>query len=211
MSSMEMLHELTPGVGVASPGAATHADAGGVKHDAGKTAWHLVPWDAMRCARVAEPYADEDDAFAVLVHWFTRSLDDAPHRASLGQHLPERVALARVARTLFVALGDDLVAVRAVADVLTVGAAKYAPRNWERGIAYSRLFSAAYRHYYASRVDGLEADPETGLHPLAHAACEVLFLLAFELRGVAALGDGSPLDDRPASLQPDAAPERGGL
>lgn len=78
-----------------------------------------------------------------------------------------------------------------VVAVLRFGAQKYADRNWEGGIAYSRLFSATQRHltnWFQGRQD---ADPETGLSPLAHAACDVLFLLAFTLR------DRKDLDDRP--------------
>lgn len=82
-------------------------------------------------------------------------------------------------------------AVRQVVLVLAFGARKYAERNWEAGIAHSRTYAATIRHLTAWFQDGETADPETGLHPLAHAACEVLFALAFSLRGTAGV------DDRP--------------
>jgi len=81
-------------------------------------------------------------------------------------------------------------AVDQVVAVLRAGAEKYAPRNWEGGRAYSHDFSAALRHLTAW-WEGENADPQSGLHPLAHAACDVLFLLAFVVRG------RTDLDDRP--------------
>lgn len=75
--------------------------------------------------------------------------------------------------------------------VLRFGAQKYAERNWEGGIVYSRLFAATQRHLLAWWQNREEKDPETGLSPLAHAACDVLFLLAHAARGT------PELDDRP--------------
>ena len=75
-----------------------------------------------------------------------------------------------------------------VADVLTFGAQKYADRNWEKGINYSRVLGAAARHISAFH-QGVREDEETGLHPLAHAACEILFALAFEKRGMTQFDD----------------------
>jgi hypothetical protein len=76
-----------------------------------------------------------------------------------------------------------------VAAVLDFGQKKYAPRNWEAGMAWHRPFSALMRHMWAWwRGEGV--DPETGLSHLAHAACCVMFLLAYERRRI---GE----DDRP--------------
>jgi hypothetical protein len=79
----------------------------------------------------------------------------------------------------------------AIAAVLTVGAAKYGDRNWERGMAWSRCYGAALRHLFAW-WQGEVADPETGLSHLAHTACCILFLLAYESRQVGT-------DDRPGT------------
>ncbi len=80
-------------------------------------------------------------------------------------------------------LGTHLLPTRpleAVAQVLDFGARKYAPNNWRKGIAYTRIYGAVLRHMWAWWRGEL-ADHETGLHPLAHAACELLFLLEYEL------------------------------
>ena len=69
-----------------------------------------------------------------------------------------------------------------IADVLTVGAKKYADRNWEKGFDYSRTYGAMQRHLMAW-YGGEDKDPETGLSHLAHAGCCVMFLLEFEHTG----------------------------
>jgi len=71
-------------------------------------------------------------------------------------------------------------------------------RNWERGMAWSRPFSALMRHVWAW-WRGQETDPETGYSHLAHAGCCVLFLLAYQLRRV-----GS--DDRPIGGSDETRP-----
>jgi hypothetical protein len=73
-------------------------------------------------------------------------------------------------------------ALLAVSEVLTSGAAKYDDRNWEKGMAWSRLFGALLRHLFAWGL-GSRKDDETGKSHLAHAACGVLMLLTYEIRG----------------------------
>lgn len=85
-------------------------------------------------------------------------------------------------------------AVREVVRVLGFGAKKYAERNWEKGLPHSRTFAATMRHLTAHFQDGETHDAETGISHLAHAACEILFALAFEVRG------RKELDDRPSAV-----------
>lgn len=81
----------------------------------------------------------------------------------------------------------------AVARVLGFGARKYAPNNWRQGIAYSRVYAAVIRHCWLWwRGESLDAD--SGEHHLACAACELLFLLEYELSPDAARR--AKLDDR---------------
>lgn len=68
-----------------------------------------------------------------------------------------------------------------VAKVMAFGAKKYGERNWERGMPWHKPFRAALSHLYAF-WRGEEKDSESGLSHLAHAACSVLFLLAYALR-----------------------------
>lgn len=80
-------------------------------------------------------------------------------------------------------------AIFALGDILTFGAGKYAPRNWERGMSWGRVFAALMRHLWSwwARAD---ADPETGRSHLWHALCCLVFLIAYESRSTGT-------DDRP--------------
>lgn len=63
-----------------------------------------------------------------------------------------------------------------IVQVLTYGAHKYEPDNWQQvPDARSRYFSALMRHITA--WNGEARDPESGFTHLAHAACCVLFLM----------------------------------
>lgn len=75
------------------------------------------------------------------------------------------------------------------AKILTFGAQKYAVRNWELGMDWSRVFGALQRHMWAW-WGGEDLDPETGESHLAHACCCIAFLTAYEQRKVGT-------DDRP--------------
>jgi hypothetical protein len=68
------------------------------------------------------------------------------------------------------------------AKVLTFGAEKYSERNWEKGFPWSDTYSALQRHLNAWWA-GEELEPESGLHHLGFAACNVMFLLHFALEG----------------------------
>ena len=88
----------------------------------------------------------------------------------------------------------ELLPVRPLLDigkVLTFGAKKYSERNWEKGLAWHRAYGATLRHLFAW-WNGETYDPETGLNHLAHALCEIMFLLEFSYTHV-------EMDDRPAS------------
>lgn len=62
--------------------------------------------------------------------------------------------------------------------VLQHGAKKYEAHNWRKGFMYSRPFAAILRHLFAY-WKGEDLDKDSGLHHLAHAGCELLFLLSF--------------------------------
>jgi hypothetical protein len=67
-----------------------------------------------------------------------------------------------------------------MACVLTYGAAKYAPDNWRHvDDADKRYYSALMRHLESWR-QGEKMDSETNLPHLAHALCNVMFLLELD-------------------------------
>ena len=65
---------------------------------------------------------------------------------------------------------------KALAQVLTYGAKKYKPNNWQTVDDTDRYVAALFRHIEAWR-DGEKLDKESGLHHLAHALTNVAFLL----------------------------------
>ena len=65
---------------------------------------------------------------------------------------------------------------KALAEVLTYGANKYAPNNWQLvDNAEVRYTDALFRHLEAFR-SGETHDPESGLHHLSHVLANVAFL-----------------------------------
>lgn len=70
--------------------------------------------------------------------------------------------------------------IEGVGEVLTFGAAKYEPNNWQNvENAEDRYYAAAMRHLLAWRR-GETVDPESGLSHLKHVATNIMFLLHFE-------------------------------
>ncbi|WP_454627712.1 dATP/dGTP diphosphohydrolase domain-containing protein [Bradyrhizobium cenepequi] len=123
-----------------------------------------------------------------------------PSQATLDRFQDERDAAARpelregfkadAGKNSFTYLPFD--ALGAINKVLIFGAKKYADRNWEKGMNWTRPWDACIRHLEAW-MRREEGDPETGMSHLWHAGCCILFLIAYELRGVGT-------DDRPAAL-----------
>jgi len=70
-----------------------------------------------------------------------------------------------------------------VAIILSFGAEKYGDRNWEGGLAWGRVFGACMRHMWAW-WGGERCDKESGYNHLWHAACCIMFLIAYEAREV---------------------------
>jgi len=78
-----------------------------------------------------------------------------------------------------------------ITKVLQLGTKKYARRNWELGIDFSKIYASTMRHL-TSWFMGEDVDPESGFNHLHHAACDIAFLQTYVERGL------SPeLDDRP--------------
>lgn len=70
--------------------------------------------------------------------------------------------------------------VEEILKVLEFGKKKYAAWNWSSngGFVYSRVFNSLLRHLFAW-FRGEDNDPETNLSHLAHAGCNILFLIYF--------------------------------
>lgn len=79
-----------------------------------------------------------------------------------------------------------------MAKVLMFGAKKYAPYNWQKGISWSRIWSAEGRHGQAF-WEGEDVDKETGLLHIYHQAVNLMFLAWH-------YNHRKDLDDRPRVL-----------
>ena len=56
------------------------------------------------------------------------------------------------------------------------GGGKYPMYNWQKGLPMTEVCDSALRHIYKF-LAGEDIDPETGLHHLKHAACNLAILL----------------------------------
>lgn len=73
-------------------------------------------------------------------------------------------------------------ALEAVASVLTFGAKKYAAHSWQTVPHGNERYLAAQLRHITAVQKGEQLDPESGMHHLAHAACNALFILELALR-----------------------------
>lgn len=71
-------------------------------------------------------------------------------------------------------------AIEEINKVLDFGAKKYAAHNWKKGegFKYTRVLNSLLRHIFAY-MRGEDKDPESGLSHLAHAGCNIVFLLYY--------------------------------
>lgn len=70
------------------------------------------------------------------------------------------------------------VAEEGLVKVLTKGSEKYEPRNWERGMAWSKVVASLKRHL-AAFVKGEDFDKESGELHVNHIQCNAHFLSAY--------------------------------
>ena len=70
-----------------------------------------------------------------------------------------------------------------MAKVLMFGKSRYGAYNWTKGMAWSRLVNAAYRHL-GSFNDNIDNDEESGFSHLLHASCCLMFLYTYKQLGL---------------------------
>lgn len=66
-----------------------------------------------------------------------------------------------------------------VTGILTAGAGKYAPRNWEKGMDWSRVIRSSLSHIFKWML-GEDLDSESGQMHLGHAAWGLMVLIEYE-------------------------------
>ncbi len=168
------------------------AEPTGTKFKANKLPVELIAPDALLAV------FDYDDSLEVeplgkalkaLLLWSCREPD--------GEHFLEHAASALMEHISNELSCDPLGAWLEVAKVLEFGAYKkpradgtpgpngtgfgYGERNWEQGLKWVDVYSAAVRHILKA-LRGEEKDDETGFPHPAHALCCVMFLIAYKER-----------------------------
>lgn len=71
----------------------------------------------------------------------------------------------------------------ALGQILTKGAQKYAARNWEKGMDWSRIIGPLKRHLEKFQA-GEQYDQETGCHHMAMVAWNALALMTYDIREI---------------------------
>lgn len=74
-------------------------------------------------------------------------------------------------------------ALMVLGEVYAAGAKKYAPRNWERGMPWSKVLGPLLRHLY-KWMSGAKIDEETGQLHIAMVVWNAMALLTYELRAI---------------------------
>jgi len=69
-----------------------------------------------------------------------------------------------------------------IVKVLTHGAKKYSDNNWKHVERFEDRYYAALRRHIAAWRKGEKIDPESKLSHLAHAGCNIFFLLWNDLK-----------------------------
>jgi hypothetical protein len=69
-------------------------------------------------------------------------------------------------------------ALKELVKVFTKGAEKYADRNWEKGMKWSKMLASLHRHL-AAFEQGEDFDQETGLPHMAHASWNAMGLVSY--------------------------------
>jgi len=70
-----------------------------------------------------------------------------------------------------------------MAKVMTANIPEYGEHNWRKGMEWDRPYNAVQRHLTAW-WDGQDLDPKSKVSHLWHAACELMFLVEYEAKGI---------------------------
>lgn len=82
------------------------------------------------------------------------------------------------------------IGIREMGRVFTMGAAKYGRFNWREHTVSSSVYYDSVLRHLMDWFDGQDVDPESGLHPLAHAMAGMSILMDAQAHGK--LNDNRP-------------------
>lgn len=64
-----------------------------------------------------------------------------------------------------------------VVKVLTFGATKYGPNNWQNLVDFEARYTSAFMRHFVAWQSGEKVDPESGQAHIAHMICNLIFIL----------------------------------
>ena len=67
--------------------------------------------------------------------------------------------------------------IRDVVKIMTFGAEKYADNSWQGNVPFKEKYFASLMRHISDWRMGEKVDPESGMHHLAHAICNCMFLI----------------------------------
>lgn len=180
------------------------ARGSGARKSAGKPDWSQLPWwvigpifNAWKSGSLREQSEGTLRVIELMSQW-QRGRDVALDDAAA---LLLEIIHAPAGRSGSVAKGTlgwfPVSAFEPVVRVLEFGAKKYAKGNWAKGMSWSVCFTCTMSHL-GKAFQGAENDAESGLPHLAHALCNMLFLLGY--RDLYPEGDDRLPEFRPATV-----------
>lgn len=177
----------------------------GARKSAGKPDWSQIPWwtvplifRAWKDHKVREMSAGTYRVIELMADW-QRGKNEA---LDLAAALLLEIIYAPGGRNLNGKQGDwfPIRGLESTVRVLEFGAKKYAKGNWAKGMSWSVCFTCTMSHLSKS-FQGEEHDEESGINHLAHAMCNMLFLLGY--RDLYPEGDDRLPEFRPAGVRVD--------
>lgn len=165
------------------------ARGSGARRSAGKPDWSQLPfWTALPALNFYRSHRALWDAQGNMEP-SARAMSIIGLMADWQRGGPRSLLDEALAETLYLTqqqLGWDnagtpptpLRALLAAVRVLEFGARKYKKANWAKGMPWSTAFTCTMSHLLKF-LDGAEDDEESNQHTLAHAAVNLMFLIAY--------------------------------
>jgi hypothetical protein len=185
----------------------SNARGTGARKSAGKPDWSQIPWwtipyifKAWTEGNMRERCEGLYHVIELMADW-QRGKDSALDEAAALLLEIIHAPAGRIGKAYDGTMGwFPLRALESTVRVLEFGAKKYAKGNWAKGMSWSVCFTCTMSHLSKS-FQGEENDEESGINHLAHAMCNMLFLLGY--RDLYPEGDDRLPEFRPSGVTVD--------
>lgn len=148
----------------------------GARKSAGKPDWSQLPWWAL--TPIAGIWINSRPP--LILACALRAMGQWQRGQNEGLEEAGAICLGLLAKKdgIFLPDGYPIRAYIPVIRVLEFGEKKYAKGNWAKGMSWSVCYSCTMSHL-TKAFAGEENDEESGLTHLAHALCNIIFLLGY--------------------------------